>query len=432
MTQKFQPPRGTRDFLSEEMIRREFVLEKIKQVFEKWGFDPLDTPAFEDWKLLSAKFGGGEEIKKEIYYFKDKSDRELGLRFDLTVPLARVVATNLDLPKPFRRYQVGKVWRYDRPGFGRFREFWQADIDTVGSNKPETDAEIMACTCDVFKTLGFKDQYIRLNNRKIVEGLVLKLGIKKDRVFDVFRSIDKLEKFGEDDVRKELKMKGVSAKAINEIIKFTKIKGNPKQVLEKAKKMILDQKIGLEGIKELEEMMKSLKALGFDKDVYIDLSLVRGLEYYTGPVFEAVIKKGKWSLAGGGRYDNMIKLFSGPDTPATGISLGVERIMEVMKERKMFIALKSKTKVFVAAVNDEVRRESVKIAKKLREKGINAQTDVMGRNLRKQLEYADSLGIPYVVIVGPKELKKKKVMLRDMKRKKESEVKIKDLIKKLS
>lgn len=430
---KFQPPRGTRDFLPEEMIRMEYVMNILKIIFEKYGFENFETPAFENFELLAVKGGGGDAIKDQIYYFKDKSERELGLRFDLTVPLARVVANNPQLPKPFKRYCIGRVWRYEEIRRDRFREFWQCDIDTVGSNSIESDTEILAVVVEVLETLGFKKFCIKLNNRKILTGLIELIKVPEERRFDIFRAIDKLDKFGEDIVKAELENIGLSKDQINKLFKLIKIEGSPEEFLKKAESILSKTNIGLEGLKELKEIVDFSKSYGFTKRIVIDFSLARGLDYYTGPIFEAIDTSGKnvGSLAGGGRYDELIELFGGRPTPATGISFGIERIIEVMKEEKMFDLPKTKIKVFIANVNENVKKEAIKIAKKLRKDGISCQVDLMNRSLTKQLEFADSLRIPYVIIIGPEELKKNKVKLRDMKLKKEKEVKIEELVQKL-
>ncbi len=416
----FQTVKGMRDFPPEEMVKRNYVLNIIQKVFEKWGYQPFDTPALESFELLAKKGGGGEEIKREIYWFKDQGGREIGLRFDLTVPMARFIVSNPNLPKPFKRYQVGRVWRYDKPQAKRYREFWQADIDIVGSNRPGADAEIIAATCDVFKELGFKDFKIRLNNRKIIEDFVISLGIKE--VFEVFRSIDKLEKIGEDGVKEELISKKIKEEDVENILSFVKVKGSLGDISKKTEEL---GGLGREGLEELKEILEIIKQFGYEKNVEVDLSLIRGLEYYTGPVFEVSVG-GDVSLAGGGRYNNMIELFGGQPTPATGISLGFERIVEVMKEKNM-IKADSNVKYFVAPVNDEVRDDALRICQKLRKKGINCDTDLMGRKLSKQLEYASSLNIPFVLIVGKEELKDDSVKLKNMKTGKEEEKKTKEI-----
>ncbi len=411
----FQTPRGTRDFPPEDMIKREYVISKIREVFEKWGFDPIETPAFEEWTLLSAKQGGGDEIKKEIYYFKDKSDRELGLRFDFTVPLARFVTNNPNIPKPLRRYQMGPVWRYDRPGSGRYREFWQCDVDVVGAPAGEADATCIAVACDALKNLGFDDFTVRLSNRKIVEAFLLAIGIKKDDIPGVLRSIDKLEKNGEEAVSSELNGKKIGKDRIKEIIAFTKIK-----TLAEAKKLVGE--LGEDGISELENIFEFIDALGIGDYVKFDSSLVRGLEYYTGPVFEIASEKFKSSIGGGGRYDNMIEIFGGKPTPATGISLGVERIIEILAENKMLDTPRTKTKIYIAPVVDTVIKDAIKMCKDLIAIGIPTEFDLMRRSLSKELDYANAKGIPFVIVLGEKEIKSGRIKLRNMKTGEEHEI----------
>src|SRR3989338_5060202 len=346
---KFQPPRGTQDFLPEDMILRNRIFDTVRSVYEKWGYDPIETPAFEEWQLLAAKFGGGEEIKKEIYYFKDKSNRELGLRFDLTVPMCRVVAANPQLPKPFKRYQIGRVWRYDKPGSGRRREFWQSDIDVIGSSSTEADAEVIAVACECLEKLGFKDFVVRLNNRKILESFVKSLKIK-DYV-QVFRSIDKLEKIVEKGVEKELKQKGVEKEKIKKVLEFVKGDAEAARRLSKSE------------FAELDKILENVAILGYGKKVKIDTSLVRGLEYYTSAVFEISLEGAKWSVAGGGRYDNLIETFGGNPVPATGISLGIERLFELLKAESR---QKTLSRVYIANVNNEVKKDVLQLSKNLR------------------------------------------------------------------
>jgi histidyl-tRNA synthetase len=419
--EKFQTPKGTRDFLPEEMVRRQFVINKIERVFEKFGFEPFTTPAFEEFELLAAK--SGEDVKKQIYDFEDKGGRRLGLRFDLTVPMARVVANNPQLQKPFKRYAIAPVWRYEEITATRKREFWQCDADVVGSSSMEADVECIAAAVECFKELGFKDFTILVNNRKVLDGFIEIVCAEKNKDLDIFRALDKLKKFGEEIVTTELKKIGLVDKQTEQLMKM--IIANFAQGTEWLKANI----VGREGINELVEMIKFTKIYGIDKMIKIDFSLARGLDYYTGPIFEIIIKGyAKYgSVAGGGRYDKLIETFGGRQTAATGISLGIERIIEIMEQEKMFKLEKSKTKVFVANVNEKVKNEAIKITQELRKEGINCLTDLMGRSLSKQLEYADNMQIPFVVIVGEKELKNKKVKIRNMKRKEEKEVPIKKI-----
>jgi len=232
---KFQPPKGTRDYMPEQAAKLQKLLDIVRSVFEKYGFAPLFTPVFEDFRLLSAKGGLGEAVKDEIYYFKDKSDRELGLRFDLTMPLVRVIASNPQLKLPFKRYAIGRVWRYDQPQAMRYREFWQADIDVVGTGSTVADVECLAATCECLERLGFQDFFIRINNRKVVQS-VFEKSIEGENIKDVFRVIDKLDKIGEEGVRAELEQKITDSRNIAKIIKFLKISGSNNAIIKKLAK----------------------------------------------------------------------------------------------------------------------------------------------------------------------------------------------------
>lgn len=404
---KFQTPKGTRDFLPKEMSVRRKVYEKLREVLERYGYGEICTPAFEDFELLSKK--SGPEIEKEIYVFEDKAGRKLGLRFDPTVPICRIVASNTSLPKPIKFYYITNMWRYDEPQSGRFREFWQAGVELIGSSKAEADAEILAIVNDCLNALGVTEFYLVINSRKIVENFVKEVGISENKKLDVFRAIDKLGKIGEGSVEKELEEKGIDEKSI-----------------EKLFKLIKSKRISSQGEKELEEIKKLAEKMGV-KNIKIDYSVVRGIDYYTGFVFETFVKGFEkiGSVASGGRYDSLIGLYGSQNIPATGFGMGIDRLLEILNVDEKF----SQASIFVASVNDKVREDSIKIVQKLRENGIKSDFDLMGKNLTKQLEYADSVGIPFVLIVGEKELKEKKFVLKDMMKKSESKLKIEEIIK---
>jgi histidyl-tRNA synthetase len=404
-----QTPKGTRDFLPEEAIGFFKLIGVVRKVFEEFGFDPIITPAFESFVLLAAKGGLGEAVKDEIYYFKDKSNRELGLRFDMTMPLARVVSSNQQMQKPFKRYVIDKVWRYDNPQAMRWREFWQADIDVVGSSSVLADAECLAAACKILSELGFKDYFVRVNSRKLLDNLMNK-SVPENKILEVFRVLDKKDKIGIEGVSDELDSIGVDGKAIVKLLNENNVEIS-----------------SFEGGNEIRELFEYAKAYGIEKRLKLDLSLVRGLEYYTGMVFE-VYAGAEVSCGGGGRYDNLIEAVGGTRVPATGISLGLDRLFEVIKKKKIFEAKKTETKVFVANVDEKLKIETIKIAKQLRDKGVSCQTDLMSRNLSKQLQYADSLGIPYVIVVGEKELKEKKFKLKDMMKKTEKDLKLDEIM----
>jgi len=412
---KFQPPKGTRDFLPEEAVELQKIIDLFRATAEKYGFEPLITPAFESFELLAAKGGLGEAVKDEIYYFKDKSDRELGLRFDLTMPLARIIASNPQIPKPFKRYAIDKVWRYDNPQALRYREFWQGDIDIVGASGLDADAEVIAIICEVLKELGFDDFKIRISDRRLIQEF-LKETMSIKNWMDITTSLDKKDKIGEEKVKDELKLKGLDDKQIRQIFDF--LMGDITFVGSEKFKDTLDA--------DLKNLIEKVGEYGFGKYIEKDLFLVRGLEYYTSFVFEVTLGA-KVSCGGGGRYDNLIKLVGDQDLPATGISLGLDRIFEIMKEKKMFDLPKTKLEVFVANTDAEVKNETLSIVQNLRSNNIICQMDLMGRNLAKQLDYADKCGFDYVVIVGKEEIKKKKFKLKDMKKRSEKTMSLKQI-----
>lgn len=427
---EFKTLRGMRDFLPRDMIKRERILRIIRKIFESYGFEPLETPAIEYWEVLSRKCG--EEVEKQIFKFKDKGGRDVGLRFDLTVPFARVVAQNPYLPKPFKRYCISRVWRYERPQTGRYREFWQADADIAGSPLPDADAEVIAVGVDALKALGLDNIEVRLNNRKILEGMAVKAGVPGDKILDAFRSIDKLDKIGLEGVLEELSSKGIPKEVSEKLLEFISISGENMEVLERVRSLLRGSKVGEEGINELISILDILEAYDARKYVKIDLSIVRGLDYYTGPIFEYVLKESpsgkqfRLAIAGGGRYDNLIELYGGPHVPATGVSLGVERIMEVLEGS--ISEEETLTKVYVVPAKEEVRLETIKIAQKLRRENIPTDVDLMRRKLDKSLEYADKKGIPYVIIVGPRDLKEGFIVLRDMKTRLQEKIEVPKVI----
>ena len=420
---ELKPLKGMKDYYPGEMIVRKKILNKIKRIFELFGFRPLETPALESWKVLSAKGAGGLEILKESYEFVDRGGKKVGLRYDLTVPLARFVANNPNLPLPFKRYQIQKVWRYGDVKRGRLREFYQCDIDIVGSGSVLADEECVACAIFCLKELGFEDFVVRVNNRKVLTALVKYAGVPQSKIIQVLRAIDKMDKIGLNGVKKELEKIKLEKDVIEKIIKFINFSGDK---LNKIKE-ILDEE-GKEGINELLKFLEFAEIFGIKDKIVVDLSLARGLDYYTSLIFEIWSKDKKiGSLGGGGRYDNLIEIFSGKKIPATGISLGIERIFELIK-MKQKIEEKTPSKVFIATVSNEFLKNVVEITNLLRNNGISCEFDVMGRSLSKQLKYVDKLNIPFTLIIGKKEIENNSVKIRDMKSGKEYLVKISEVV----
>ena len=381
----------------------------------------METPSLEKWEILSRKYAGGEEILKETYRLKDQGGRELGLRYDLTVPLCRIISLNPDLAKPFKRYQIGKVWRDGPVKMGRYREFWQCDVDTVGSDSMIADAEFLKIIDIVSQKLGFKAE-IKINNRKILNGVLDYFEIEKEKRDSVILSLDKLEKIGESGVREELIEKGIEKEKITSILNLLKASGTNDEIIKRLKKI----KEAEEGVKEIESVLRYSKYLGV-KEISIVPSLARGLVYYTGTIFEAYFKDSKItsSFAAGGRYDNLIGRFTGLEkVPAVGISFGLDVLSDALKEKME--SEKTVVKVFVIPIKTE--KESIEITTKLRESGIKTNIDMMDRGISKNLNYANSQGIPYCLIIGKKELDENSVKLRDMETGEEKLIKIKNIV----
>ncbi|MFH1770253.1 MAG: histidine--tRNA ligase [archaeon] len=399
---KLMNARGVRDFSPEEKIVRQEIVDTLRETFEEFGFNPLETPAIERFDVLASKYAGGEEILKEIFTFKDQGNRDLCLRYDLTVPFARFVGMNPNLKMPFKRYQIGRVYRDGPIKLGRYREFWQCDIDVVGTKSMLADAELLAIASKVFKKLNLK-VVIKVNNRKILDGILEDAGVNKNKWIDTILSIDKLEKQGKAEVKKELGQKGLTDSVVNKIFKLIDYKN-----------LKLKSDIGNVGLGEIKELKNYLKA--FKVKIDFDPSLARGLAYYTGPVFEVFLQKSdiKSAIAGGGRYDDMIGNFVGnKEMPATGISFGLEVITDAIKKSDK----KSVADIYIIPIKTE--KECIAIAEELRAQGIKAEMDIAGKSISKNLDYANALGIPYVLFAGQKELDQKKVKLRDMKTGKE-------------
>ena len=426
---KLQNAKGVRDFLPEEMILRKEIIDELKSIFELYGYNPLETPAIERIDILTSKFAGGEEILKEIFKVKDQGKRELGLRYDLTVPMCKVVGMNPTLNLPFKRYQVQEVYRDGPIKLGRYRSFIQCDIDVVGPRSMAAEAEILAIVDKFFSKYKF-DFTIKVNNRKLLNGILQAADIKKNKMAAIL-AIDKLEKIGLQGVKKELKEKKFSDKEIKALLSLLDTTGTNKEILKKLEKKITSEE-GIQGINELKELLDFTSKMGVKK-IKLEISLARGLEYYTGPVFEVFLNKSKIksSMAGGGRYDKMISGFLGSgDYPATGISFGIEPIFEALKLEKKIKEMKTVTKVFIIPI--KTMKQSLEIAQELRNAGIKTEVDLMERGISKNLKYANSMSIPYVVFVGQKELDSGKLTLRDMKSGKEEKLSIENMIRSLS
>lgn len=416
--------RGMRDLFGPEMRVKDYLVKTAVDVFQKFGYEPLDSPVMELWETLSAK--GGEEVEAETFKFTDKGEREVGLRFDLTVPLARIAATNPHLPKPFKRYAIGKAWRYDRPQAGRYREFEQADVDIIGAASPAADAEVVLVALEFLRRIFGKDYIIKINNRKVLKGLTERAGVPDDLAFECFRAIDKLDKISRDGVLEELKNRGISKESSDFLIDAIAIKGSGVGSLDEFRELITGSVIGIEGVEELVMMAEIFDEATVSDKIIFDMSLARGLDYYTGPVFEGryLGKPKVGSILGGGRYDHLIERFGGPSTPATGISLGIGRMIDVVLARGLPENQIPRLDVFIAPIKPPMIRYAMAIQNGLVREGISCEVDIMDRSLKKLFAQADSKNASLTVIVGERDIEKEEVSVRDMKTKDTEQVKL--------
>ena len=450
--QKPSIPKGTRDFSPVEMMRRNFIFDTIKEVFQRFGYLPIETPAIENLSTLTGKYGEeGDRLLFKILnsgdYLKKTSEEdfespnlnklavkicEKGLRYDLTVPFARYIVQNRnDITFPFKRYQIQPVWRADRPQRGRYREFYQCDVDVIGSNSLINEVELVLIIDEVFNKLGI-ETIIKINNRKILSGIAEVIG-EADKMIDITIAIDKLEKIGLEKVNEELSAKGLSKKAIEKLQPILNLEGILQEKFPKLKEILKDSKIGMEGIEELMTMLTYLKDLKLKNKWTFDLTLARGLNYYTGAIFEVVAKDIKFgSICGGGRYDDLTGIFGLPEVSGVGISFGADRVYDVMKELNLFPEESSITsKVMFVNFGKEEEKYCLKLLKKVRESGISSELYPDSAKMKKQMKYANNKNIPYVILVGENEMKNNLLTVKDMQSGEQTETSLKKFIEKI-
>ncbi len=424
-TNSTQPARGTRDFLPDELRRREHVVGVVKRVYESHGYEPLETPAFENIETLLGRYG--DEGNKLIFKILKRGDQagsgeaDLALRYDLTVPLARVVAQyQNELPKFFKRYQIQPVWRADRPAKGRFREFYQCDVDAIGSTSPVVEADILAAVSEVLVQLGFDDFVIRLNHRRALTALLECAGVPGSLHGDALVALDKLDKIGVDGVRRELETRGVDAAATMACLDFfsglTSEDPQARGAIDRLREFVRGHHEGPSSVSELDDIVRLSDGTAAHGRVRIDPSLARGLSYYTGAIMEIAVPDLTGSLGGGGRYDQLVGTFLGRDVPACGFSLGLERIIVVMTERGMFPAsvARGAVDVLVTLWNDESRADAIELASELRAQGLRVDVYPETDRLGKQLKYASTRHVPFVAVMGDDERAKGEVAIKDL------------------
>ncbi len=420
---QFGLPRGMKDIEPDEMAKRIWLSDRIREVLWSYGFQMLEPSPVENLETLEAKSGSG--VREEIYWFKDKANRDLGLRFDLTVGMTRMVANRFDLPEPIKIGAIGGVWRYDEPQFARYRYHTQWDAEIYGVAEPSADAEIIALASDILDKVGLKQHEVRVGNRKLAEGFLRNTGIiTQEDLERVLRIIDSIAKKGREKVKGELSRAGLSKAEANRVIGFADTAGKPDDVLPGLEKKLPKNEMVSQGLKELTATFENIDSLGKTSTTRIDLGIVRGISYYDGTVFEAYDQVGEdvGAVFGGGRFDKLCRLYGKRDMPATGVAGGFERLMLSLERKGLFPDTDQNLQVFVVMAGVEVRKETIEILRMLREAGVRADRDLKERPLRKQMEYAAAVNARLVVIVGPRELKEGKVRLRDMKTGEEKEV----------
>ncbi len=420
---------GFMELMPNEQILFEQIKQKIEKTYQKFGFLPLDTPILELSKVLLAKAGG--ETEKQIYRF-EKGDTDISMRFDLTVPLAKYVAKNYgNLSFPFRRYQIGKVYRGERTQKGRFREFYQCDIDIIGDGELSVinDAELPSVIYNIFKELGFDDFTIRINNRKILNGLFESLN-QKENATEILRIIDKIEKIGKEAVIEELEKIEITSDAINKIMDFIEIEGTTDEKLQKLNELNIKNEEFEKGLDELTQVVKYVRIFGIpEANFKVDLTIARGLDYYTGTVYETFLNQYRelGSVCSGGRYENLAEYYTDKQLPGVGISIGLTRLFYKLNELQLIKAeKKSIAEVLVVPMVQDLT-VPIQIATDLRKKGISTEVYLNDKKIKAKMKYADKLEIPYVIVVGEDEINSGIVKIKNMKTGEEKETSIQNI-----
>lgn len=408
---------GFMELLPNEQILFNQIKETIEKTYKKFGFLPIDTPVVELAEILLAKAGG--ETEKQIYRFQ-KGDTDLALRFDLTVPLAKYVAKNYgNLSFPFRRYQIGKVYRGERAQKGRYREFYQCDIDIIGDGELGliNDAEIPSIIYTIFRDLGFKDFTIRINNRRILNGIFESIN-QKENSEEILRIIDKIEKIGKNSVIEEFEKIGLNEEQIQKIIDFIEIQGTSDEKIEKLEGLGIQNEIFNQGIRELKTVIENVRLFGVPEENFnVDLTIARGLDYYTGTVYETFLNEYRelGSVCSGGRYENLAEYYTNKNLPGVGVSIGLTRLFSKLNELNIIKADKKSVAEILIIPMVEDLKEPIKLATKLRNAGINTEIYLNEKKIKAKFKYADKLEIPYVIVIGEDEIKENVVTIKNMK-----------------
>lgn len=431
MAKKITPRtlKGFRDYLPETMIPRRNIIETAARIYQSYGFVPIDTPALEYLEILTGK--GSDETDKQLYSFQDKGGRDLGMRFDLTVPLARFVSQHAnELGMPFKRFHIATVWRGENTQAGRYREFMQCDFDTIGTLNISADIECTLVIYDLLRAIGFENFTIHLNNRKVLSGLLEKLGFEEKTV-PVLRALDKIAKIGHDAVKAEMgETAGLSPEQAEEVLKLTALKGSNLEVLEQIAAMVAGTSKGEEGVSDLRQVLEAAAAVGItEKNLVLDVSIARGLDYYTGTIWETFLDDlpGFGSVCSGGRYDNLTGIFMNNPLPGIGASLGLDRLLTAMEQLGMLSDVKTAAEVFIPYFDKTQLPAYLQMAKTIRSAGIGVEIYPDPKKLGAQLQYADRKGFRYAVIAGADELSRGVCQVKNLAEKTQEEVKLEEL-----
>ncbi|MEM3580244.1 MAG: histidine--tRNA ligase [Candidatus Bathyarchaeia archaeon] len=424
----YKTVRGMRDFLPEEAKIMRFIEEKARKTAKLYGYREIITPVVESYELVAAK--AGEEVRARMYAFEDLGGRKVALRPEFTASVARLVATTMrNEPKPLRLFCIGSLYRYDEPQKGRFREFWQSNFELIGSEKPEADAEVLLLTNTLMRSVGLKNYTFKVGHVGVLRGILSREGLGEETQNRVMQLMDKKQY---EDALNMVKEAGVTDRCLKTLQRMIGLKGgNTASILDEMEKLVKDYENASKAAKNLREILGLVGKSEKELDIIVDSGFARGLEYYTGMIFEVYVPELDIALAGGGRYDKLVELFGGEPTPAVGVAHGIDRIMLAMQEQKTSPPAEEEKRVMVIPVNEKLNNEALKISEMLRNEGITVETEVMRRKVTKALEDADRRGISHVVIVGERELSEGAVVLRDMQKKEQSKVKIEELAQKI-
>ncbi len=425
---KFRTVRGMRDFPPKHAGKMRYVEGLSRELAKLYGYEEVITPVVESYRLLAAK--SGEEIRQRMYAFNDLGGRKVALRPEFTASIARLVATKMkNEPKPMRLFCLGSLYRYDEPQYGRFREFWQANYELMGSDKPEADAEILTLTNDLIGRLGLRGYPVKIGHMGILRGILSQEEVREESQNTIMQLLDKKRW---DEALRVAKDSDVSRRCIETLKKVFKTRGkDPSRVLRRVKEEVQEYESAVAAVENLLCILELVRESGVEFEMLVEAGFARGLEYYTGLIFEPYVPELEMALGGGGRYDKLIELFGGESTPAVGVAQGIDRLVLAMKKQRISPKIAEQRRVVVIPIGDELKAKAIELALMLREAKIPAEVEVMGRTVSKALEDADRRKATHTIFVGPEELREDKVVLRDMKRRKQKTVDIKNLYKEI-